>query len=61
MVGKLRINTKSKTFIEYEKIIRNHLQPLLGNILLNNLRSIQLRTIIKRSCQYYPPKSSLAL
>lgn len=42
-----KTNTKPKTFAEYEKIIKTHLQPSLGHIMLDELKSIQLQNYYK--------------
>lgn len=36
-------NLKHKTIAEYQKIIKTHLQPSLGHIKLNELKSTQLQ------------------
>lgn len=42
-----KTNTKPKTFAEYEKIIKTHLQPTLGHIMLDELKSTQLQEYYK--------------
>jgi integrase len=42
-----KTNTKPKTFAEYEKIVKTHLQPSLGHIKLHELKSIQLQNYYK--------------
>lgn len=38
-----KTNTKPKTYAEYEKIIKTHLQPSMGHIMLKELKSIHLQ------------------
>jgi integrase len=42
-----KTNTKPKTYAEYEKIVKTHLQPSLGHIKLHELKSIQLQNYYK--------------
>jgi integrase len=43
----VKTNLKPKTIAEYEKIIKTHLQPSLGHITLNELKSTQLQNYYK--------------
>ncbi|PAE32473.1 site-specific integrase [Bacillus sp. 7884-1] len=47
-----KTNTKPKTYAEYDKIVKTHLQPSLGHITLQELKSTQLQN-------YYKEKLSL--
>jgi integrase len=42
-----KTNTKPKTYAEYEKIVKTHLQPSLGHIELQELKSTQLQNYYK--------------
>ncbi|WP_423801809.1 tyrosine-type recombinase/integrase [Neobacillus sp. SAB-20_R2A] len=52
-------NTKPKTFAEYEKIIKKHLQPSLGHILLYKLKSTQLQSYYKEKLEGLSAQSVL--
>ncbi|MFB5194261.1 tyrosine-type recombinase/integrase [Neobacillus sp. KR4-4] len=54
-----KTNTKPKTFVEYEKIIRNHLKPSMGHELLNTLKSIQIQAYYKRKLETLSAQSVL--
>lgn len=42
-----KTNTKPKTFAEYQKMIKKHIQPALGHIMLNDLKPMQLQNYYK--------------
>ncbi|WP_342431092.1 hypothetical protein [Neobacillus sp. FSL H8-0543] len=42
-----KTNTKPKTYAEYEKIVKTHLQPSLGHIALHELKSTHLQNYYK--------------
>lgn len=43
----VKTNTKPKAAVEYEKIVKKHLQPALGYILLSDLKSTHLQNYYK--------------
>ncbi|ALC90900.1 hypothetical protein AM500_14760 [Bacillus sp. FJAT-18017] len=47
-----KTNLKPKTFAEYKKIINTHLSPSLGNISLNELKTVQLAKLLQRKVKY---------
>jgi integrase len=42
-----KTNTKPKTFVEYEKMVNNHLKLSLGSIMLHELKSLHLQNYYK--------------
>ncbi|MCL6572281.1 MAG: site-specific integrase [Bacillus sp. (in: Bacteria)] len=44
-------NTSHKTFAEYKKIIKTHIQPSLGHIMLNDLKSTHLQEYYRKKLQ----------
>ncbi|WP_308128843.1 tyrosine-type recombinase/integrase [Bacillus sp. sid0103] len=53
----VRTNLKPKTIAEYEKIIKTHLKPSLGHIMLIELKSIQLQNYYKEKLKVLSAQS----
>jgi hypothetical protein len=52
-----KTNTKPKTFAEYEKIIKTHIQPSVGKIILRELKSTQLQDYYRNKLEILSAQS----
>ncbi|MEH7743513.1 site-specific integrase [Neobacillus drentensis] len=57
MENYVKTNLKPKTSAEYEKIIKKYLQPSLGHIMLNELKSTQLQNYYKEKLEVLSAQS----